>query len=1160
MAMLALAAGGAALGSYIGIGASVGWMVGSVVATMIFPTEGEDTSTEGPRLGDLSVASSAFGAPVARAYGTMRTAGNMIWSSGIQETKHVQEQDAGGKGMPSFLGGGGSSATATSYTYSASFALAFAEGEAEDVIRIWADSKLIYDKTASTSAHVSKEGLVFRFYSGSETQTPDSLIEDDVGDGSAPAHRGLCYIVFEDLQLQDFGNRIPNITAEITFKKSTVKPIVISNVPTWQQDSLTISVTRNRGYISTSSHDIHAFDLNTMNIVQSRAFGDFISALHVGENTGFVYFSEGSSNSQPIVKCDPSSISEVDRFGTDGLAVSNSETRFAAAIQLWEFTVLTLGNQRNFLAQASHFDSIGLLDADTMEYLWHDNDPSGAECKGITGPRVPGFEQNHCYFGIGGTSSASANAYIVKLKATMLAYYVPASPPDPGYTFGVSNETFTVTSTDLGASGDFELEALAYDDSDGTVILFVTYDGAVGPGGADNGIAKWSEADGIIWSIGDDGLSVLSNSGINQSVLNSGRLGHISAAGDVTMIDTRTGEIIYQEDWIAEPFRTGGFMWYDSPSDTLIGSVPGSGITRAYLGRGGGQGATVSSIVSDLCSRAGLTLSDVDVTELTDEVPGYLIGRQSTVRASIEPLAAAFFFDGVETDWKVVFKGRGRASTRTINAADLAPTGGDQGEIIQENRTQEVELPERFSVAYLDRSRNYQQNTASSKRVVSPKPSMYSSNKLNLPLPIALEATKAKEISEVSLYTAWRERMSYNVHLDWTHLDLDPADVIQIQLDSALLKARIVKMDVGVGFDIEVDSLSEDQANYSSTTSANSGLNFPVSVPKGSGYTQLFVLDLPLLRSYDDTGGVASNTYYAASGYGQAGWPGAYLFKGSDGINYSSEATIYTEAPWGYAISVPGTPIDPFTTDEVNTIKVSMVSGDTHLASVTQLEMVNGANVGVLINSSNEPEIVQFRDVTQNADGTYTLSGLLRGRKGTDYYIDEHSNGDRFLLLQDSSGHSWMNKALLSISELNVVRYWKGVGFGTLIENAPAEPRTSIGRDMMPYSVVHVAWAQNSGDTDVTWVRRTRLDGSLRDLVGAVPLGETSEEYEIDVRAVGSGSVTGAVTGLTSEAWTYTAAQKAIDWGTPPAQVEIDIYQISSVVGRGFKRTETIDI
>jgi hypothetical protein len=148
MAQLGFAVAGAAIGSMFGM-PQLGWIAGAAVGGLIFPAKGP--KVEGPRLGDLSVSSSAYGMPIAIVYGTMRLAGNMIWSSGIREQK--TKQNAGGKGS------GGQ--TQTSYTYFASFLLAFGEGPAEDVLRLWADGKLIYDKTTPTGT-TTRPGLKFR--------------------------------------------------------------------------------------------------------------------------------------------------------------------------------------------------------------------------------------------------------------------------------------------------------------------------------------------------------------------------------------------------------------------------------------------------------------------------------------------------------------------------------------------------------------------------------------------------------------------------------------------------------------------------------------------------------------------------------------------------------------------------------------------------------------------------------------------------------------------------------------------------------------------------------------------------------------------------------------------------------------------------------------
>ena len=80
MAQLVFGAVGAVVGSVIpGVGTSFGWMIGSAIGGALFPPKGTDT--EGPRLGDLRVQSSAYGNAIPLVYGSARIAGNVIWST-----------------------------------------------------------------------------------------------------------------------------------------------------------------------------------------------------------------------------------------------------------------------------------------------------------------------------------------------------------------------------------------------------------------------------------------------------------------------------------------------------------------------------------------------------------------------------------------------------------------------------------------------------------------------------------------------------------------------------------------------------------------------------------------------------------------------------------------------------------------------------------------------------------------------------------------------------------------------------------------------------------------------------------------------------------------------------------------------------------------------
>jgi hypothetical protein len=199
MASIVLATVGQAVGTALGspvAGSLLGQLAGSAI---------QGTSKrhyEGARLEDLAVQTSTYGRMIPIVFGSVRIAGNVIWSLPIKEVATTTTVQSGGKGG---AGGVSSSSSTTDYTYFITLAIGICEGEISTLNRVWADAELLD----------LSQGM-YRVYTGSETQMPDALIESYEGIGTTTAYRGLAYVVIEDFPLADFGNRIPNFTFEIT--------------------------------------------------------------------------------------------------------------------------------------------------------------------------------------------------------------------------------------------------------------------------------------------------------------------------------------------------------------------------------------------------------------------------------------------------------------------------------------------------------------------------------------------------------------------------------------------------------------------------------------------------------------------------------------------------------------------------------------------------------------------------------------------------------------------------------------------------------------------------------------------------------------------------------------------------------------------------------
>nr|WP_246588154.1 glycoside hydrolase TIM-barrel-like domain-containing protein [Paracoccus bogoriensis] len=218
-----MAGAGSLLGlSGAAIGGLIGSTVGSVIDSWIISSLAPTQRIEGARLESLRITSSTEGAVIPRLYGRMRIGGNIVWATDFREETKTITQRGGGKG------GGGGKVRTTEYLYYASFAVALCEGSEAGpggtilssgengggggpagrgitgIGRIWADGEPL-----------DMSSITMRWYPGDETQAPDPFIAAKMGAANMPAYRGTAYVVFEELPLSDFGNRIPQLSFEV---------------------------------------------------------------------------------------------------------------------------------------------------------------------------------------------------------------------------------------------------------------------------------------------------------------------------------------------------------------------------------------------------------------------------------------------------------------------------------------------------------------------------------------------------------------------------------------------------------------------------------------------------------------------------------------------------------------------------------------------------------------------------------------------------------------------------------------------------------------------------------------------------------------------------------------------------------------------------------
>lgn len=542
----------------------------------------------------------------------------------------------------------------------------------------------------------------------------------------------------------------------------------------------------------------------------------------------------------------------------------------------------------------------------------------------------------------------------------------------------------------------------------------------------------------------------------------------------------------------------------------------------------------LGQIVADLLKKVGYDSDMYDVTRLTDIVSGFVITNRQTVRACLEQLAAAYFFDCVESDGLLKFVKRGKVSNTTVDFEELIPRGDGNEETLTITRTQELELPRQVDVIYLNRTADYQAGTQSSQRQT-----VQAVDYATINLPIVLSDQEAKVVADVSLYNAWVGRVQYQFTLPPKYALLEPSDVITLSKDGANYLMRLTSTKLIRSGMQEVMAAAEDVSSYdfyNPAGSSPSNLEPPVTVSA----TRLELLDLP---AFPTDGVTDAYMRYGVAGLG-ASWTGSAVYRSDDGgANYGLMQTVTAQAVLGAVLNViPAGSV--YAWDDLSTIDVLLMFGE--LQSITDIAVLNGANACVI-----GDEIIQFRTATLIGDNLYRLSGLLRGRLGTEWAVSGHVAGERFMLLTNA-----VARELTASSTWGIAKKYKPVTVGSTLGATDAQDFTYTARALKPYSPAHVVGARDgSGNLTIGWKRRARLSGDWRDAVD-VPLSEESERYEVEI--MDGVTVMRTITGLTSPFASYSTAQQTADFGSPQSSIDVRVYQLSAAVGRGYAGIATL--
>lgn len=1037
---------------------SIGVQVAVIAASMAVTAS---QKFEGPRLDDTNVSLADYGTPLPRFWGIRRFQTQIIWAEKLREKKKTSKTK-GGK--------------YANYKYFGTFAVVIADQEIDAITRIWLDKRLVYDVTKPGPISIAtlvtggdgyklNRGKNMRVYLGTEDQEPDPRMEawceDRYGPDSCPAYRGVSYIVFEELPLEKFGNRIPQITVEAVSADDVSYPWE-SKDTAYNLDNFAWSADFSR-FIAGNGGALEIWDAATRSIMYSGAVPSW-SWNPAIDTTGAVWMNGATG---------------LEKRTADGTRVESSfPMGFAWATDICVipqvaadiFMADTVCIVPNLLFHQIRYLADGVVNVVDVDFAPRSYFTDG---------------DGNAWAGGGDTFSSNVGVYCFKGPRIGEGVTFPSPAGTPGQLYVCHNGAGSFVFNHGG-------HLFLLDDQTWTTSAIV--------------IAPVTNADGRL----------------AFATVQPGDATFWMKEAEISLTTLEVVQTINPSNWLNE--NISGGTTYDPINHALI-SWPlfaGSHWTWRYLDRVGSSGVTLQTVVDDVSDWCQLT--GQDTSALTQTVAGYSV-TQGSGKDMIAPLLDIHDVDVRPHDFSVQFIVRGASSGGTIATSDFVRQGDDPRYVV--SMAQDTDLPRKITLNFADVGKDQQTNTAIAQRSLDAVDSV---REVSIDLTTyAEDPANAQQFVDRYHRRAWFGREKISLSLTAQQLHLEPGDVRTLSLDGISRKARLTKLTLAGGV-LETEWERDDPAVH--VLSGNQGAEMEgrdpevilIPVP-----TKAFVLDIPLVTDSDSS--TNPLLYYAAAPYMAGMWGGASILE--DDAPWNDVAST-DAATWGYATTALGD-ADPWLWDRGNTVNVK---GYGALSSVTEAEINADPDLNLAYFGG---ELLNFCTATLETDGSYTLSGFKRGRRGTEAMVSTHVIGDEFVLVADLATEA------MGLSEVGTDLEFTA---GTL--GRPASQTIDEhfdGATLMPYAPARVVWSTDGTDLTGTIIRRTRVGGAW---VGGttIPLSENSEAYEVDIYSGSTLKRTIAVTGTNTFA--YTAADMATDGIAFTADPDAIVYQMSDAVGRGF--------
>src|SRR3990167_8498798 len=819
-------AAGAVVGTAFGnpvLGAQIGMMVGSTVGGMLFaPTITQ--RTVGPRLDNLDVTLSGYGATIHRVYGIGIVSGYYLASTTLRERRHVKKssQSAG-------KGGAKTTIINESFTYDIECVIGVCEGTRQ-ILKIYIGAKLLVDLTGQSSptGFLNAGGKYQRMdlYEGTETQGINSIYSSIVGPTKASGLRGITYVAFKKLDVTEFNGNPPQFTFLVaeTTQLTSIDSTTFAKLGPANQSLLTFSY--NAYHYSTQVLTWRKIEINP-------------GASSIGANPYHFWYSTGyiDANGNAV---DYGILMDYD--------YTNHPYHKRGILSRWFKIIHNAGGGVRFVKSSAILLAFPWMNEDeTGPYYPHatqhlNNSVLSPEQRCVmcctfydksTSPYLYSAYGGQMWFMEWGgdqrliqpiTTPAGYNAtitvcYAIAIYGNNLYYLVEANKRHLVHfdlLTGVHTTIIDGDALDVRYSGTGG-ELRVYIDGDGIWVLYQEYPSAT-----------W------LLNMFDHGNSSVvtsydfqANSKINVGLFVASNYAYVP----IFYLGTHS---LYRYDLTASqpivPTNLGVYQGSPNTNPTIpaMDFNDTGGVIHSYygwstglfyywgvIGTNIGSTGTLADLITALVEESGVSASEINVTDISAiPVRGYQIDQRGANREAITQLLGLFGVISRDNDGIMEFIDLRTPTEHNITTDDLASNiEGALDQVLTYKDTHEGEMTKELDFAYRDADMNYEVNIVS----VS-NPTITSDIKRDIRIPIVMTKAEAAEAVDTMAAREFKQRLTYEGSLSMKNVDILPGYVINVTVSGVAHKILVANVDWGVNLPFQ--GISFDPATLDNTVAA----------------------------------------------------------------------------------------------------------------------------------------------------------------------------------------------------------------------------------------------------------------------------------------------------------------------------------------------------